>query len=200
MRLVPIACVALVAAALAGGPVWAQGSTKQGTTKQGAAPKRTTGSLAAVFTDIEKRIVDEYYRVKARVTAGDAPAASSTGAAKRPVGVMRGLPRNTGKKLADDDDAGQGKAKADAPPPAAAKKDALPPGLAKKDQLPPGLAKRDKLPRGLKRDPLPADLQAKLPAARPGTERILIGDDLLLIDKKTSVVLDILKGAALPKS
>lgn len=183
MRFISIACAALIAAVLAAGPTWAQG-----TTKQSPAAKRATGGAAAVFTDIEKRIIDEYYRLKARVTAG---------APRRAAGVTRGLPRNAGKKPAEDDDAGQGKAKAkpEEPPPAV-KKDAPPPGLAKKDQLPPGLAKRDKLPPGLKRDPLPADLQAKLPAPRRGTERVLVGDDMVLIDQKTQVVLDILKGAA----
>ncbi|MCK6453522.1 MAG: RcnB family protein [Alphaproteobacteria bacterium] len=196
MRFISIACAALIAAVPAAGPAWAQG-----TTKQSPAAKRATGGAAAVFTDIEKRIIDEYYRLKARVTAGDPPSASPAGAPRRASGVTRGLPRNAGKKPAEDDDAGQGKAKAkpEEPPPAV-KKDAPPPGLAKKDQLPPGLAKRDRLPPGLQRDRLPADLVAKLPAPRRGTERVLIGDDLVLIDQKTQVVLDILRGAAQPRS
>lgn len=175
------ALIALVGAA----PAQAQSATG----RQATAPS-TTGS---VFSDIEKRIIEEYYRVKARVTGTDPQTPSSSTAPKKAGGTMRGLPKEVGK--ADDDDSA-GKGKKDRAKPATP-----PPGLAKKDELPPGLAKKDKLPPGLKRDPLPSDLATKLPAPKPGTERLLIGDDLVLIDKKTSVVLDFIKGAAAaPKS
>jgi Ni/Co efflux regulator RcnB len=112
---------------------------------------------------------------------------------------MRGIPKEVGKKSAEDDDTGpgkgKGKGKGQGQGQGQGKSDELPPGLAKKEQLPPGLAKRDKLPPGLQRDKLPTDLVAKLPAPPRGTERILIGDDLVLIDQKTQVVLDILKNA-----
>ncbi len=184
MRLISIACAALIAAIVGAGPAWAQGASKSA---------KGTSTVGTVFTDIEKRIIDEYYRLKARAV-GD-----PGGPAKKPAGTMRGIPKEVGKKSADDDDAGPGKGKGKGKGigQSQGKSDELPPGLAKKDQLPPGLAKKDKLPPGLKRDKLPADLVAKLPAPRRGSERVLIGDDLVLIDQKTQVVLDILKNATL---
>lgn len=71
----------------------------------------------------------------------------------------------------------------------------LPPGLAKKDQLPPGLQKQLKrnghLPPGLEKKALPGDLAARLPRAPKGTERVLIGNDVVLLDKKSQLILDI---------
>ncbi|MFN7114335.1 MAG: hypothetical protein ACK4PK_08245 [Alphaproteobacteria bacterium] len=75
-------------------------------------------------------------------------------------------------------------------------RDGLPPGLAKKDQLPPGLQKQLKkngtLPPGLVRNELPLSLQNKLYPPKKGTKRILVGRDVVLIDTKTDLILDIL--------
>lgn len=72
----------------------------------------------------------------------------------------------------------------------------LPPGLAKKDQLPPGLQKQLKkngtLPPGLARNELPLSLQNKLYPPQKGTKRILVGRDVVLIDTKTDLILDII--------
>lgn len=76
------------------------------------------------------------------------------------------------------------------------KKDGLPPGLAKKDHLPPGLAKRDTLPPGLAKKALPSDLERRLSRLGKGRERAVVGDDIVLIETATGVILDILKGAA----
>lgn len=70
----------------------------------------------------------------------------------------------------------------------------LPPGLAKRSQLPPGLAKKSKLPPGLAKRSLPLDLAAKLGVPPPGTEHVIVDDNVLLIESATGVVLDILKG------
>ncbi len=76
------------------------------------------------------------------------------------------------------------------------KKD-LPPGLAKKDRLPPGLEKQlqknGKLPPGLARNELPFSLQNKLYPPRVGTKRYMIGRDIVLIDTKTDIILDIMR-------
>jgi hypothetical protein len=72
----------------------------------------------------------------------------------------------------------------------------LPPGLAKKDKLPPGLAKRDSLPPGLAKRSLPSDLESRLGKLGKNRERSIVGDDIVLIDTATNVILDILKGAA----
>lgn len=79
-------------------------------------------------------------------------------------------------------------------------KTALPPGLAKKDQLPPGLQKQleknGRLPPGLARNELPVRLRNKLYAPQTGTKRLIVGDDVVLIDTATDIVLDILRGVA----
>ncbi|MBL6953957.1 MAG: hypothetical protein ISR50_15065 [Alphaproteobacteria bacterium] len=68
----------------------------------------------------------------------------------------------------------------------------LPPGLAKRGGLPPGLAKRQQLPPGLARRDLPNGLLAILPTAAAGTERLVVGNNVVLIQKATGIVLDIL--------
>lgn len=76
----------------------------------------------------------------------------------------------------------------------------LPPGLAKKDKLPPGLQKQleknGRLPPGLARNDLPKRLVNKLYAPQKGTKRLIVGDDVILIDTATDIVLDILRGVA----
>ena len=72
----------------------------------------------------------------------------------------------------------------------------VPPGLAKKGGLPPGLAKQGKIPPGIAKKALPADLLRRLPAARPGTERVIVDNDVVLIAAATGVILDVLTGAA----
>lgn len=72
----------------------------------------------------------------------------------------------------------------------------VPPGLAKKGGLPPGLAKQGKLPPGIAKQALPSDLLRRLPAARPGTERVIVDNDVVLIAAATGVILDVLIDAA----
>jgi Ni/Co efflux regulator RcnB len=75
-------------------------------------------------------------------------------------------------------------------------REGLPPGLARKDQLPPGLEKQlqknGTLPRGLARNELPVSLQNKLYPPKKGTRRILVGRDVVLIDSKTDLILDVI--------
>jgi hypothetical protein len=73
----------------------------------------------------------------------------------------------------------------------------LPPGLAKRrGGLPPGLAKRDRLPPGLQRDPLPRELEAQLSTLPSGYVRVRVGQDIVLIDGRTHVVIDVIYGIA----
>lgn len=73
----------------------------------------------------------------------------------------------------------------------------MPPGLAKKNQLPPGLAKRDTLPAGLAKRNLPQEATSQLPPPPAGTERVVIDNDVLLVETGTQVVLDIIKDVIL---
>jgi len=74
----------------------------------------------------------------------------------------------------------------------------LPPGLAKQGgDLPPGLEKQLRrnghLPPGLEKKlyPFPVVLEQRLPPLRPGLVRGIIGGSAVIIDKRTSVILDI---------
>jgi len=88
----------------------------------------------------------------------------------------------------DHGNKGAGKGKNKGMPPGLAKRGGnLPPGLAKRGgELPPGLAKR-----------LPSDLERELPP-RPGTyRRVIVDNDIVLIDAATNKVLDILEDVLL---
>ncbi len=173
-----ILALAAIVLAAAHSEALAQAATASG------APAPSAAAVAdIVLSDLEKKVIDEYYRAKAKM-----------------LGTTVAPQQATAPASASDAGQDKGKSKGKGPPktpPGQAKKEGLPPGLAKRENLPPGLAKRDKLPPGLQRDSLPADLAAKLPPEKPGTERTLIGADLVLIDKATNVVLDMLRNVAL---
>ena len=73
----------------------------------------------------------------------------------------------------------------------------LPPGLAKKDRLPPGLEKqlvrRGTLPPGLQKrvQPCPEDLERRLPPPPPDCAHVLVGGHVILLNRRTNVVVDI---------
>jgi hypothetical protein len=75
----------------------------------------------------------------------------------------------------------------------------LPPGLAKREDLPPGLAKQLKrnkaLPPGLEKklSAFPVELEKKLPPLKEGLKRWIIGGNAVILDGKTSIILDIFK-------
>jgi len=76
----------------------------------------------------------------------------------------------------------------------------LPPGLAKRGgKLPPGLQKHlDKngtLPPGLQKrlEPLPQDLDSRLPGLPEYWERVILERDVILLDRRTNRILDIIE-------
>lgn len=75
----------------------------------------------------------------------------------------------------------------------------LPPGLAKRSQLPPGLQKHLKrngrLPPGLQKrlEPFPRDLEVRLPGIPDIWGRVILGRHILLIDRRTQRILDIIE-------
>lgn len=81
-----------------------------------------------------------------------------------------------------------------------AKKKGLPPGLAKRGgNLPPGLQKKlerdGQLPPGLQKrlEPLPTDLSRRLPVLPEYWERVIVERDIVLIDRRSNRVLDIIE-------
>jgi len=74
----------------------------------------------------------------------------------------------------------------------------LPPGLAKREELPPGLQRHlernGTLPPGLQKrlQPLPQSLEAKLPKTPEGVKRGIVNGNVVLIEERTSKILDII--------
>lgn len=80
------------------------------------------------------------------------------------------------------------------------KQKGLPPGLAKRGgNLPPGLQKKldrdGKLPPGLQKrlEPLPVDLDHRLPRLPEYWERVILERDIVLIDRRSNRILDIIE-------
>jgi len=82
----------------------------------------------------------------------------------------------------------------------------LPPGLAKREQLPPGLQrhleKNGTLPPGLQKkvQPLPESLDKKLPKTPDDVKRVVVAGNVILLEKRTSKILDIVKDVLPGKS
>jgi len=73
----------------------------------------------------------------------------------------------------------------------------MPPGLAKRNgNLPPGLAKRDELPPGLQGEPLPYELEKELRKFPSTYVRVRVGRDIVLMDRKSRVIFDVVYGVA----
>ena len=77
----------------------------------------------------------------------------------------------------------------------------LPPSLAKRDgNLAPGLekqlARNGTLPPGLQKrlEPFPVELERRLPPLPAIYQRGVIGPDIVLLDRRTGVILDIIRG------
>jgi len=76
----------------------------------------------------------------------------------------------------------------------------LPPGLAKRGgNLPPGLQKHleknGQLPPGLQKrlEPLPVDLDGRLPRLPEYWERVVLERDVILLDRRSNRILDIIE-------
>jgi len=71
--------------------------------------------------------------------------------------------------------------------------------LAKRDKLPPGLQKHldknGKLPPGLQKrlEPLPRDLDVRLPRLPEYLERVILQEHVVLIDRRSQRILDIIE-------
>ena len=116
-----------------------------------------------IFKEVEKRIIEDFFDKR-------------TGKAEREPGK--------GKKKAKKAKKGKrGKG--------------LPPGLARKESLPPGLAmqleKNGTLPPGLAKRQLPEDLANMLPPTGKDRERVIVDNNVVLIEKATGIILDIMK-------
>lgn len=147
----------------------------------GSPPTAKQGA-GIIFKEIEKRAIEEFFGKRAAKAAeGD------DGGKKGEKKKKKKAKKSKGK--------GQGKARKSK---GKGRGQGLPPGLAKRESLPPGLQKRlekhGSLPPGLAKRNLPADLESKLPEPPPGLERIIAGDDVVLLEKATGKILDVIEG------
>lgn len=73
----------------------------------------------------------------------------------------------------------------------------VPPGLAKRDELPPGLQRQiqrnGQLPPGLAGRALPDDLEQLLSPLPANYIRLQVGRDIVLMDQRTRVTVDVIK-------
>lgn len=154
-----------------------------------------TALPGGVLTEEERTIIRDYFgkkmgdviRNRTGQTAGDAKA-----------------PETNDEKNDDDDKDGKagkakkGKGHAKSNGKGKGRGKGLPPGLAKRSTLPPGLQRqldeRGALPPGLRTEALPADLEAKLPPVKDEFERVIADGSVVLIEKATQRVLDVLDG------
>lgn len=121
------------------------------------------GDVRISFGDNDQRVIREYYQKQSARSAGEEP--------------RGGKGRGHGKGRKD-----------------------LPPGLAKQSKLPPGIRKQIErgaiLPPDLEREaqPLPRELEARLtPLPSSDQVRVTIGADILILDKQTKKVVDVMR-------
>ena len=166
------------------GQVLEQGQTQSGTTAKPLPLPETTAKKEDGDKEARKDDHDKGGKDKDDEDADDRAKGKKH---KNDKSAKRGKGRSKGKK--------QKKAKR-----GKGKNKGMPPGLAKRESLPPGLArqleKNGKLPSGLAKRDLPSDLESKLPPPPEGTEREVVDNDIVLIDKAKGTILDILRDAA----
>lgn len=134
--------------------------------------------IDTVFSAEEKRVIDDYLKNRGGLPGNDEALETDDPDEDRKA--------HKNKKNKNKANKGKGKNKQ------------LPPGLAKRKELPPGLKRqlerRRTLPPGLAVRELPNDLVAQLPDPSRGTDRIVVEDDIVLIEKATGRILDIILG------
>lgn len=144
-----------------------------------AGAQKSTAVAQGVFNAVEKKIIQDFFiKNKSLKTLGQ-PIGTTTGQVIKAKKGKKGKAGKAGKK---------------------GKSGEMPPGLARQQTLPPGLAKQlarnGTLPPGLAKRGLPSGLAAALPKPKRGRQRVIVGNDVLLVEIATGLILDILRGAA----
>ena len=134
-----------------------------------------------VFKEAERRIIEDYLGVKTAKTQSSKESEAEEEDEEEEKGKGKGKKKNKGKDHKKNKKAKKHKKR-------------LPPGLAKRRELPPGLAKRETLPPGLDRTEIPKKLATKLPPAQEGTERVVVDNNIVLLEQGTNLVLDVIEG------
>lgn len=166
LKITPISAALMVGLAA---PVYA---TPRTDSHNGLAPVGAVSDSA--FSSAERKIICEYYKITSCSVTGYFGAGADNG-------------HKPGKKIKGDIGSGD-------------KTALLPPGLAGRDELPSGLERqyqlKGSLPPGLQRRQLPDDLARVLPVRGSDFDRVIVGNDILLLRRATGIVLDIMEDAA----
>ena len=150
-----------------------------------------------VFSEVEKRIIGQHYGVDVQRQTQDTTMPTwavkddqSDDARDDENDDRDKRDRDKSKKDKKNKDKGHKKDKS--------KSKGMPPGLAKRDSLPPGLQKQldknGRLPPGLAKRALPNELTSKLPERTVDQDVVVVEKDVVLMDKATGVILDVIKG------
>jgi len=215
MRFIMAAPIALAVAL----PAHAQ-STPPPPRNAGGAVVRSTGEQIGqiLFDAAEKSIIEEFFGHSATATAQQSPslpspdstATASGRILKQVLDTVTG--QNASRASEDGPEGGEGRKSEDEEDDGddnkkkyreykknrgKGKNKKMPPGLARRNSLPPGLQrqyeKNGRLPPGLANREIPDDLNRQLPPEKTGTERVISGRDVVLVDQATGVILDILR-------
>ena len=159
-------------------------------------PAQAQNTSDMIFSEIEKRVIKDYFGVDPnRQTTNqnrmpDWAEREQVRDDDRDDDEDRGDKKNKNKKNKDkkNKNKSEGKSKG--------KSKDMPYGLSKRESLPPGLQKQfdknGRLPQGLAKRNLPTELQSKL-ITRPSEQEVTIVDnDVVLLDKVSGVVLDVI--------
>ncbi len=161
-------------------------SSGQHAIAQSQGTNQALGDIAdIVFEEIEKRAIEEYYNGVPGLDSSSEDTDDSEANKNKDKKDKSAKSKKDKSAKGKKDKGAKGKGRGNG----------LPPGLAKRDQLPPGLAKRgNQLPPGLMKSDLPPDLEKQLPKLPDNVERVVVDDDVLLVQRGTDIILDVLEG------
>ena len=134
------------------------------------------------ITDVEKKIIERYFGTRTRSTQDSSTQDTSTQSDSLQGDSMQA--GSTGGKPGKSKDKGKGKGQAQDKG-----EKQMPRGIAKK------LERGGTLPPGIEKTRMPADLARELPQRPADQELTIVEDNVVLMEKTTGRILDILKGS-----
>ena len=148
---------------------------------------QTTDIIGQVFSAVEKKIIEDFF--------GEQAADAILGTKKDKTKKNKNAKEGGGNKNKNAKEDGGNKNKNAKEGGGNKNKNAKSKGMS--GELPPGLAKyiekHGTLPPGLAKKELPPGLAKRLGSTSSGLERLIVGDDVVLVEEATGVVYDIIK-------
>lgn len=154
--------------------------------------KAAVGVASSVFAEEETQRIKDFFERRAAVLGKDKSGEDDTAADRDDDDNDNDIESSVGKKGgAQASDKGKGKSakgrgKGRGAQNAGRGRPSMPPGIAK------NLERGKELPPGIARNYLPSALEAELPTYE-GKSRVVIDDDVVLVDDTTGVIVDIIQ-------